>query len=72
MAITAPPRPGAGPCRCGDLGADQRPERDDHGIGEVGVVPPRRVGRDQAAQLMHADAEMPFVLPAARGVEAGS
>ena len=70
MAMTAPPRPGAAPWRRPDLGADQRPERDHHGIGQISVMLPRGLRRDQPAQLMHADAEMPFMLPAPRRIEA--
>ena len=40
---------------------DVRPEPLNAGFGQIGVLPPRLIGRDQPPQVMNADPELPFL-----------
>ena len=52
-----------------EVARDHARQRANRGVGDVGVLHRRLVRADQPAQVMDADAELPFVRPAARGVQ---
>ena len=68
-----PQHHGAAPGRRAVPGREVPPDHPrqgaDRGIGDIGVLHRRLVRADEAAQVVDADAELPFVRPAARGVQ---
>ena len=68
-AQTNRPPPRSWPVTGGKIRQNHRPQRADHRLGKIGVLPARLKAINQPAQMMHADAEMPFLCPAPCGIQ---
>ncbi len=69
MPSTTAPRPGGGPCFGANSATTTGQSAAKHRLGQIGILRAAVCGVDQPAQMMHADAEMPFLRPAPRRIQ---
>ena len=53
----------------GEFRRDDGKQRRDRRVGDIGILAARLLGADQGAQVVNASAELPFMRPAARGIQ---